>query len=95
MEDLKAFLASYETIPREMKEESGENQNGNTSAEEASKQTRREKEAIREIRRMLNLIEKRIDGCMEEKDRQEIRDSRARWMESIQVLREVASGSGK
>ena len=54
----------------------------------------KEKKAIKDMRRLLALLEKRIIGKLDEKDTQEIHDNARQWVESIAVLRKYVETTG-
>lgn len=96
------MLRSFEELPRETGEgkdsgrESGRKALGTeastadveaVSAPGKGEGTSREEKAIRDMRRVLFFLEKKVRGTLSGADRQEIRDSTEEWTESMEVLR--------
>ena len=54
--------------------------------------TFREEKAIRDMRRVLYFMEKKVRGVLSETDRQEIRDSMEQWADSVEVLHQYVEG---
>lgn len=78
------MLEGYEKIPRDTAEKSsvGGVQQGESA------ENKKERKAIKDMRRLLVLLEKSIIGNQGEKDKRELRDNIKQWMESIAVLEE-------
>lgn len=83
--DMDKLLGTYEKIPREKKEKTD-------MALNADKETSKEELAIRDMRRILYFLEKKVRGTLAESDEQEIKASREQWENSMKILCEYAEG---
>ena len=78
------MLEGYEKIPRDTAEKSSK---GSVQQGESA-ENKKEQKAIKDMRRLLVLLEKSIIGNQDEKDKRELRDNAKQWTESIAVLKE-------
>lgn len=78
------MLEGYEKIPRDTAEKSSK---GSVQQGEPA-ENKKEQKAIKDMRRLLVLLEKSIIGNQDEKDKRELRDNAKQWTESIAVLKE-------
>lgn len=82
MNVFEEMLKGFENIPREER-----------SNIEKDTDNTKEQKAIKDMRRLLVLLEKRIMGKLDEKDTRGIHNHAEQWMESIAVLREYIQES--
>ena len=77
--DIDRLLETYKEVPRE-----GQKKPGQVLEDANGRQ--KEEQAIRDMRRILYFIEKKIRGTLAEADQQEIKASTEQWEESMKVL---------